>query len=160
MNIEGIVRLFALLCGAVLFGLMLVTVYSVIMRYVFNAPPLFTLDVSRMMLIPVAMLGLAYCGWTSGHIAVDLIGTFGRPQLVRWTDVVVRFMCAGVIGLWTYRLVDLAIDSYEVGDATNMVQLPHYPFVWIMIVGAGLYTAVLVALGLRSFRGEEDPPRS
>jgi TRAP-type C4-dicarboxylate transport system permease small subunit len=157
--LEKLIRFFALLCGVVMFGLMLVTVYSVVMRYVFNAPPLFTLDLSRMILIPVAVFGLAYCGWTGGHIAVDLIGTFGRPQLVRWTDVVVRSLCVGVIGLWTWMLVDLAFDSWEVGNATNMVQIPHYPFVWMMVVGAGLYACVLVALTLRSIRGEGDPPR-
>lgn len=158
--LEKTVRSFALLAGVVLFALMLVTVYSVVMRYVFNAPPLFTLDLSRMILIPVAMFGLAYCGWTSGHIAVDLIGTFGRPRLVRWCDVIIRGLCAGVIGLWTWKLIDLAVDSHEVGDATNMVQIPHYPFVWVMVVGGGLYALVLVALMLRSVRGEEDPPKS
>jgi TRAP-type C4-dicarboxylate transport system permease small subunit len=158
--LEKTVRSFALLAGVVLFALMLVTVYSVVMRYVFNAPPLFTLDLSRMILIPVAVFGLAYCGWTSGHIAVDLIGTFGRPQIVRWCDVVIRGLCAGVIGLWAWKLIDLAVDSLEVGDATNMVQIPHYPFVWMMVVGSGLYGMVLVALMLRSVRGEEDPPKS
>ena len=158
--LEKTVRSFALLAGMVLFALMLVTVYSVVMRYVFNAPPLFTLDLSRMILIPIAIFGLAYCGWTSGHIAVDLIGTFGRPQLVRWSDVCIRALCAGVIGLWTWKLVGLAIDSQEIGDATNMVQIPHYPFVWIMVIGCGLYTLVLVALMLRSVCGEEDPPTS
>jgi TRAP-type transport system small permease protein len=160
MTLEKLIRFFALLCGVMMFALMLVTVYSVIMRYLFNAPPLFTLDLSRMILIPVAVFGLAYCGWTGGHIAVDLIGTFGRPQLVRWTDVFVRGLCAGVIGLWTWMLVDLAFDSQEVGNATNMIQIPHYPFVWMMVVGAGLYALVLVALMLRSVRGEEDPPKS
>lgn len=160
MSIEKITRYFALLCGVVLFAIMLVTVYSVVMRYVFNAPPLFTLDITRMMLIPVAVLGLAYCGWTGGHIAVDLVGALGRPKLVRWIDVAVRIICAGVIGLWTARLIDLAIDSQEIGDATNMIQLPHYPFVWVMVAGAALYVVVLIALALRSIRGEEDPPRS
>ncbi len=160
MTLEKLIRFFAQLCGVVLFALMLVTVYAVIMRYVFNAPPLFTLDVSRMMLIPIAMLGLAYCGWTGGHIAVDLIGALNRPNLVRWSDAFVRLLCAATIGLWTFRLADLALDSQEIGEATNMVQIPQYPFVWVMVVGAGLYAIVLIALSLRSVRGQEDPPKS
>jgi TRAP-type C4-dicarboxylate transport system permease small subunit len=158
--LDRIVRLFALLCGAVLFALMLVTVYSVIMRYVFNAPPLFTLDLSRMMLIPVAAFGLAYCGWTGGHIAVDLIGAIGRPRLVQYTDAGVRLVCALVIGLWCWELVGLALYSLEIGDATNMVQIPHYPFVWVMVAGAGLYAVVLIALARRAILGEDDPPLS
>jgi TRAP-type C4-dicarboxylate transport system permease small subunit len=127
---------------------------------VFNAPPIFTLDASRMLLIPVVAFGLAYCGWTGGHIAVDLIGAVGPRWLVRWVDIVVRLVCAGVIGLWAWKLVGLAADSYEIGDATNMVQFPHYPFVWMMVAGAGLYALVLIALMMRALRGQEDPPRS
>lgn len=160
MTLNRIVRFFALLCGVVLFALMLVTVYSVVMRYVFNAPPLFTLDLSRMLLIPVAVFGLAYCGWTGGHIAVDLIGALGRPRLVRCVDIIIRLVCAGFIGLWAWKLVGLALYSLEIGNATNMVQIPHHPFVWIMVMGVGLYAIVLFALARRAFNGEEDPPHS
>jgi TRAP-type C4-dicarboxylate transport system permease small subunit len=160
MTLDRIVRFFALIAGGVLFALMLLTVYSVVMRYVFNAPPIFTLDLSRMLLIAVVAFGLAYCGWTGGHIAVDLIETVGWPKLARCTDIVVRLVCAGVIGLWAWKLAGLALDSYEVGNATNMVQIPHHPFVWMMVVGAGLYAAVLIALMMRSCRGQEDPPTS
>ncbi|MEK9685393.1 MAG: TRAP transporter small permease [Rhodospirillaceae bacterium] len=158
--LQKTIRAFALFSGFVLFGLMLITVYSVVMRYAFNAPPLFTLDLSRMMLIPVAVTGLAYCGWTSGHIAVDLIGTFGRPKLVRMSDIVVRCLCAWMVGLWTYKLIDLAIDSQEVGNATNMVQIPHYPFVWIMVASCGLFAIVFIGLMIRSIKGKEDPRTS
>ena len=160
MAIDRLVRFFALVAGSVLFGLMLLTVYSVVMRYAFNAPPIFTLDLSNMMLIPAVAFGIAYCGWTGGHIAVDLIGALGRPGLVRWTDAAVRLVCAAVIGLWAWKLAELAIDSREIGDATNMVQIPHYPFIWTMAAGAALYALVLVALAVRAYRGMEDPPSS
>jgi TRAP-type transport system small permease protein len=160
MILDRIVRFFALIAGGILVGLMLLTVYGVVMRYVFNAPPIFTLDVSRMMMIPVVALGLAWCGWTGGHIAVDLIGAIAPSGLARRVDVVVRLVCAGVIGLWAWKLVDLAVESQEIGNATNMVQIPHYPFVWMMVAGAALYAVVLIALTLRAFRGQEDPPQS
>jgi TRAP-type C4-dicarboxylate transport system permease small subunit len=158
--LEKTIRAFALFSGFVLFGLMLITVYSVVMRYAFNAPPLFTLDLSRMMLIPIAVAGLAYCGWTSGHIAVDLIGALGRPKFVRISDIIVRLLCAGMIGLWTWKLIHLALDSHEVGDATNMVQIPHYPFVWIMVASCGLFALVFLVLMMRTVSGKEDPPTS
>jgi len=160
MTLDRIVRGFALVAGAVLFALMLLTVYSVIMRYVFNAPPFFTLDTSKMMLIPVVFFGLAYCGWTGGHIAVDLIGALAPGNIVRWVDVVVRLICASLLGLLTWQLVILARDAGELGEATNLIEIPHQPFVWLMVAGAGLYTAVLVALAARAIRGQPDPPRS
>lgn len=160
MAIDRTVRLFALVAGGVLLVLMLLTVYSVVMRYVFNAPPIFTLDASRMLMIPVVAFGLAYCGWTGGHVAVDLIGALNRPKLVRCTDAVVRLACAALIALWAWKLAWLAVESRDIGNATNMVQIPHYPFVWMMVAGAALYAAVLVALTMRSWRGEADPPTS
>ena len=157
---DRIVRAVALTGGIILFGLMLLTVYSVIMRYVFNAPPFFTLDTSEMMLIPVVFFSLAYCGWTGGHIAVDLIGLTGWPRLVRWTDICVRLVCAALIGLLTWKLVGLAFDAIEFDDVTNLIEIPHYPFVGVMIFGSGLYTVVLIALMIRAIRGQQDPPRS
>ena len=70
---DRIVRAVALTGGIILFGLMLLTVYSVIMRYVFNAPPFFTLDTSKMMLIPVVFFSLAYCGWTGGMARINAL---------------------------------------------------------------------------------------
>lgn len=160
MTLDRIVRHFALAAGGVLFLLMLLTVYSVILRYVFNAPPFFTLDVSQMMLVPVVFFGLAYCGWTGGHIAVDLIETLGMPRLTRWTDIAVRFVCALVLGLLSWKLVGLAFDSAEFEEATNLIEIPYHPFVWVMVAGSVLYTVVLAALMLRAVRGQEDPPKS
>ena len=160
MSLEKIVRGFALVGGVILLGVMLLIVYSVVMRYVFNAPPFFTLDTAQMLLVPVVFFGLAYCGWTGGHIAVDLIGVIAPPGVVRWTDAAVRLVCAAVMGLLTWRLVDLAIDAREYGEATNLIEIPHFPFVLLMVVGAGLYGLVLVALAVRSLRGQGDPPPS
>lgn len=158
--VERGVRIAALVGGLVLMLLMLLTVYSVVMRYVFNAPPHFTLDASKMLLVPVVFLGLAYCGWTGGHIAVDLIGALGRPSLTRWTDVAVRLLCAALVGLLTWELAGLVASSIEFDEVTNLIELPHYPFVAVMVFGAGLYALVLVLLTLRSLAGKADPPRS
>lgn len=160
MTFDRIVRFFAILAGIDLFGLMLLTVYSVVMRYVFNAPPFFTLDLSEMMLIPVVFFGLAYCGWTGGHIAIDLVGTLKMPALERVVDVAVRLACAAVVALWTWKLARLARDLQEVGNATNLVQIPHFPFVWAMVAGSGLFALACFGLALRSLRGQDDPPTS
>ena len=58
------VRFLAIIGGATLLCLMLLTVYAVLMRYVFNAPLLWALDYARMGLVIVTFMGLAYCGWT------------------------------------------------------------------------------------------------
>lgn len=158
--LELLVRGAALLAGAVLFALMLLTVYSVVMRYVFNAPPYFTLDLSKMMLVPAVFFGLAYCGWTGGHIAVDLIGALGAPRLTRWIDAAVRLACVLVLGLTTWMLAGLAVDAREFEEATNLIEIPHHPFVWMMVAGAALYTAALAGLLARAVEGREDPPRS
>jgi len=158
--IDQSVRASALLGGAVLFALMLLTVYSVVMRYLFNAPPYFTLDVSKMALVPVVYLGLAYCGWTGGHIAVDLVGALGRPALTRWTDAGVRLLCALLMGLYAWQLVKLAQDSLDFEEATTLLEIPHFPFILFMAFGAALYCVVLLFLMARSIRGRDDPPRA
>ena len=68
-------RFLAYAAGAALLWLMLLTVVAVVMRYVFNAPILGAQDISELSLAVVVFLGIPYCGWTGGHVAVDLIST-------------------------------------------------------------------------------------
>ena len=146
------VRAMAILAGIALMWLMALVCYSVFMRRVFNAPPL------GGSLVPVVFLGFAYCGWTGGHIAVDLISGLGRPNLTRWTDVVVRLLSAGLLGILTWRCVVLFGDSIEIGEASELIEIPYPPFIAIMVIGLAAFTLTFLVMALRAWRGQPDAP--
>ena len=156
--LDRTVRAMALVAGASLMWLMVLVCYSVLMRRVFNAPPLGGTDIASVSLVPVAFLGFAYCGWTGGHIAVDVISALGRPRLTRWTDVVVRLLSAVIIGMLTWRCIVLLVDAIEIGEATELIEVPHSPFIAIMIFGSAVFALTFAVMARRAWRGLPTAP--
>ena len=152
------VKALAILAGISLMWLMFLVCYAVFMRRVFNAPPLGGDELAAVSLVPIVFLGFAYCGWTGGHIAVDLISSLNRPNLTRWTDVVVRLLSAGLLGILTWRSIVLLQDSIETGDASELIEIPHAPFIVMMIIGTAIFTLTFVVMAFRAWRGEPDAP--
>lgn len=146
-------RFLAIIGGATLLCLMLLTVYAVIMRYVFNAPVLWALDYGRVGLVIVTFAGLAHCGWTGGHIAVDFVGSFAPPAALRVSDTIIRLICAVLIGLMAWQGFEQGLDALEMGEGTNEVEIPLFPFFLVVAVGCASYSIVLVAQALRAARG-------
>lgn len=146
-------RFLAIIGGATLLGLMLLTVYAVVMRYVFNAPVLWALDYARVGLVIVTFAGLAYCGWTGGHIAVDFVGTFLPRTALRISDTIVRLVCAVLIGLMAWQGFQQGLDALEMGEGTNEVEIPLFPFFLVVAFGCAVYTIVLIVQALRAARG-------
>ncbi|MDH3446017.1 MAG: TRAP transporter small permease, partial [Deltaproteobacteria bacterium] len=83
---EKTVRLAAFVSGLALLWLMALTIVAVVMRYVFNAPLLGAQDLSEVSLILVVFPAMAYCGWTGGHVALDLISSVFTVEKLRWSD--------------------------------------------------------------------------
>ena len=150
--VGGGARVFAYGAAVALFWLLGVTVAAVVMRYLFNAPILGALDVSEMSLVVLVFLGLAHCGWKNGHVFVDLLAMLAGRRLLRWTDFVVRLVAAALFGLITVETARRALEARQWGEATNLVGIPHYPFVFVVAAGAGLYTLVLLVQAWRIAR--------
>ena len=120
-------RSLAYAAGAALLWLMLLTVVAVVMRYVFNAPILGAQDISELSLAVVVFLGIPYCGWTGGHVAVDLISTVVGESRLRYTDTLMRLAGAALFAFVAWQAMRQGLDALEYGDATNLVEVPHYP---------------------------------
>jgi TRAP-type C4-dicarboxylate transport system permease small subunit len=150
------VKAMAILAGISLMWLMVLVCYAVVMRRVFNDPPLGGTDLASVSLVPVVFLGFAYCGWTGGHIAVDIISSLNKPNLTRWTDVIVRILSAVLLGILTWRCIILLQDAMESGEATELIEIPHSPFIGIMIVGSAVFCLTFLVMAVRAWRGQPD----
>jgi len=156
------VRHLAILAGVTLLFLMLLTVYAVVMRYIFNAPILWALDYGRMGLVVLVFFGLGYCGLTGGHIAVDFIGVFASPRIVQISDVIVRSACVVLIGLMAWQGLQQGLDAFEMGEGTNELEIPLFPFFGVVAFGSIIYCFVLIIQVCRAARGDnlDDPGES
>ena len=147
------VRLFAYISGAALLWLMGLTVLAVIMRYVFNSPILGAQDLSQVSLVLVVFPAMAYCGWTGGHVALDLISSVLKPQALRWTDSAIQTACGILFVYLTWQTWLRGLDAFKYGEATNLIEIPRSPFFFIISIGSGLYALVLFVRAVQTARG-------
>jgi len=155
--LDRLVRWLALLAGGVLVVLAVLTVYAVVRRYVFNDPMLGSHDISKMMLLLGVFLGLAYCGRSGGHVAVDLFTNMMSQRIVRWTDAFVRLVAAAMLGVLAWRATVAAGNAAMLLEATEMLNIAHAPFHWVIAAGSGLYALVLLLEALCFMAGREPP---
>lgn len=155
--IGGVVRLLAYISGIALIWLMGLTVVSVIMRYAFNAPILGGQDLSEVSLILVVFPAMAYCGWTGGHVALDLISAVLKPHTLRWTDSLVQAVSGVLFFYITWQTWERGLDAYKYGEASNLIEIPRSPFFFIIAIGSGLYSLVLFIRAIKAARGQLHP---
>jgi TRAP-type C4-dicarboxylate transport system permease small subunit len=147
---SALARFFALLACAILLWMMALTVVAVIMRKIFDAPILGVNDLDQLSLIALVFFGIAYCGYTRGHISVDMIESFVGRKVLIVLDVIVN-MCGGIFLLVvSWHTVLRAVDAKVQNDATNMLFAPLFPFYLMVAGGFALYAFLLIIHALRA----------
>lgn len=140
----------ALAAGWVMIALMAYTVVDVVLRYVFNRPFSGSLEITEFAMAAIVFLGIAYCGWLGGHVAVDI---FERPlenPKLRFVPVILLLVSAALFATIAYLTAAEAIHSMH--RISNMMRWPHWPFQLTVALGAGLYAAVLAIQAVQQLR--------
>jgi TRAP-type C4-dicarboxylate transport system permease small subunit len=148
---ERFLRLMTLAAGGILLLLMLVTVVDVVLRYVFNAPLASVWEFTEFSMATIVFLGIAYCGWTGGHISIDLLEKWlDRPSL-RYLPAVIAFTGALLFALIAYRAT---LETFAtINQVSNMLRWPHYPFRFTAAFGSAMFAVVLAWRGIQAVRG-------
>jgi TRAP-type mannitol/chloroaromatic compound transport system permease small subunit len=114
--------------------LLLVVVYEVVMRYVFNAPTTWGFEATTFLYGIHYMFGLAYCDVTGGHVKVDIFTARAATR----TQAILGIFCTLVLFLpvmtcltiWSFKFAYLSIIGREL-NPTSWAP-PIYPFKFIM----------------------------
>jgi TRAP-type C4-dicarboxylate transport system permease small subunit len=147
---DRFLRLLALAAGGILLLLMAVTVLDVFLRYVFNAPLASAWEFTEFSMALIVFLGIAYCGWTGGHIAVDVFEKWlDRPSL-RFLPALIAFVGAALFALIAYRATLEMVATID--QVSNMLRWPHYPFRFTVAFGAAMLALVLAIQGVQTLR--------
>lgn len=143
-------RLLALTAGGVLLLLTFVTVVDVVLRYVFNAPLASVWEFTEFSMTVVVFLGIAYCGWTGGHISIDLLEKWlDRPSL-RFLPALIAFVSGLLFALIAYRVTLETLATIK--QVSNTLRWPHYPFRFTTAFGSALLAAVFIIQGVKSLQ--------
>ena len=142
--IDNLVKIMAALAGIVLLGMIAIICYDVVMRYLFSAPFKGRQDIVEMSMLLALMLGAPY-GWrVGGHISVDLYDAIPVRSLEWLRSIFVKLIIAGVFGLMAWRSSYAIEEDALFNEATNMILIPHRPFMFVIMVVAAMHAGMLV----------------
>jgi len=149
---DRFLRVLALASGVILLLMMTLTVTDVFMRYVFNMPFSGTWEITEFSMAAVVFLAMAYCGWTGGHIAVDMFEhALSRPHL-RFIPATIAFVGAALFAVIAWRATLETLDTLS--QVSNMLRWPHYPFRLTVTFGAAVFAIVLFIQGVAAARAQ------
>ena len=124
--------------------------YDVFMRYVFNAPTIWSFNLSYMLGATLIMIGFAYVLYHGGHVSVDLI--YSRlPVKARLTINIVMGIIFFLPLFFMLSMVSIehAFWSWSVNEkATDTV---WYPIMWPFKIAVALGFALLFLQGVANF---------
>lgn len=147
---DRFLHLLALVAGGILLLLTGITVLDVVMRYVFNAPLASVWEFTEFAMALIVFLAIAYCGWTGGHISIDLLDkVLDRPSL-RFLPALIAFTGALLFALIAYRVTLETLATIQ--QVSNMLRWPHYPFRFTVAFGSAMFALVLFMKGVTALR--------
>jgi TRAP-type C4-dicarboxylate transport system permease small subunit len=152
-----ILRWLTLAAGWVLMALLFYTVLDVLLRYVFNAPFRGSLEFTQFLMSAIVFLGLAYCGWTGGHVAVDIFVKPLERRALRFIPPLLLLISAVLFGVIAWYTLQDGLQTMR--RVSNMLRWPYYPFIFIAAFGCAAYALVLLVQAKQALRNPaaDDP---
>ena len=160
MVFDRFLRLMALVGGGILLLLTGFTTLDVVLRFLFNKPFSGSLEFTEFAMATIVFLAIPYCGWTGGHITVDLFEKWlDRPSLF-WLPAFIALAGAALFALIAWQV--LVETTATLNQRSNMLRWPHFPFRYTVAFGCAVFALVLLIQGAQSLqrklRRESDVP--
>lgn len=155
-----VLRGLGVLAGVLLLAIMLLTVADVLSRNLRDRSIVGTVDITTMLLVATAYLGLASAEADGRHVSVELVERRlgARARLV--FSVLRSALLVGLGVLMTWGLIEVMISAVERGETTNdILRLPTWPAKLILLVSFVAFFVVAVwreLLGFTAQRAEAE----
>jgi len=146
----GFLRILALISGGLLLVLTGFTVVDVILRYVFNAPFSGSFEFTEYLMSAIVFLAMAYTGWAGGHVSVDLFEKWLDRPALRFLPAIMALLGSVLFAVIAWQATRETIAT--IGQFSNMLRWPHYPFRFIVAFGAAMFALVLLIQAIQSLR--------
>lgn len=131
-------------------AMMLVTSYDVFMRYVFNSPTTWAMEISTYLITVSVFLALAYVLRQEGHIRVEIVFQRVKPRVQTMLLLITSFLSLIVFLTMAWYGTELVIKSIMEWELSNnaIVEIPLFPVRLFIPVGTLL---LIVRLLLKIF---------
>ena len=124
--------------SALLFGMMVLTFFDVVGRYLLNRPIRGAFEVTELGLLVLIFAGLPLVSHADEHVTMDFIDRILPQRLARVWIRVVHALCAAIMFFlaWQVWIKANRIASYS--DTTDVLRITIGPFVYFMSLMIGL----------------------
>jgi TRAP-type C4-dicarboxylate transport system permease small subunit len=133
-----------------------VTLYDVILRYVFNSPSLYASYIVAFLTLGAIFVGMGYSFQSGGQVYIEIL-VDKLPPLARKVCFTLGY-CFGLIflGAMLKSCWEYTVQAYQSGwVATGNLSFPLVVLYGVMVFGFGLLILTIVANAITMWRGNE-----
>ena len=129
---------FNLVAAFAIFILMLLGVWQVVGRTLFNAPVRGYIDFVELSVSTFAFLGIAYCQRLGGHVRMEMMLKPMRGRLLWGTEIFGTLVALAVVAVLIWYGWGHFLRAFQLGDSTIDAELPVWPSKLAVPVAFGL----------------------
>lgn len=115
---EPLVRWLMYIAAVILFLYVCFMFLDVILRYIFNKPIPYDVDITQIALVLFCFFSVGYTQLVKGHIHVDLLTGRLSPKAALALSTAMYILCAAVAAVMTWQGVKNAMDYHRIGVVT------------------------------------------
>jgi len=140
--------------GLALISLVLLIAVDVTLRRAFNSPLTFSYEIIQFGLVIVVWGSVLYSTSRERHISIDVLTSRLPAKTRQFFRLTFDFVSALVLLLIGWQTITYAILLWDVQRVSSMLDIPLYPFVFIVALGVILAGLILLVNFINSVRGE------
>ncbi|MFH1646717.1 MAG: TRAP transporter small permease [Chloroflexota bacterium] len=148
---------FSVVAVIVLIFMMMMTVSDVVLRYFFNRPIMASAELTEYMMVIVGFLGIAWCATKGTHIKVELIVGKWSPKAQVIMNIINAVCVIAVCVLIASQSLNEGFVAKQMGRASEITDIAHYPFYWVVVFGYVLMFFVVLAILVHNVRKAVKP---
>jgi TRAP-type C4-dicarboxylate transport system permease small subunit len=118
--------------SALLFGMMVLTFFDVVGRYLLNRPIRGAFEVTELLLLVLIFAGLPLVSHADEHVTMDFIDRMLPERAVGILIRAVHALVAAVFFFLTWQVLIKAGRIASYGDTTDVLRITVSPFVYFM----------------------------
>jgi tripartite ATP-independent transporter DctM subunit len=126
-------------------GMAVLVVVDILLRQFFNRPMSGVVELETFMVAVLCFVGLAYTQIKGGHVSVDLFVDKIPPKVRRLLDCLFPAFGLFLFGVITWQYGVRVFDSIKLGEISDVLVWPFWPFFLITAFGCALLALVFLA---------------
>jgi TRAP-type C4-dicarboxylate transport system permease small subunit len=133
-----------MLAAVAIFAMMTLTCADVFLRYFFRKPLSGTYEIVALLGAVAVSFAMAHTLANKGHVAVSLIVQILPKKLQGIVEISISIFGIILFALITWQSILYGIDCQRSGEVSLTLELPFYPIIYGVALGAAVVCMILI----------------